>query len=68
MSLNFNAFASIDIYTFTTVHFSQFESSESLDLDILLCSQCLFYQVKHCLDKKLSFFLVETLLLAKQID
>ena len=68
MSLDFNTFASIYIYTFATVHLSQFESSKSLNLDILLCSQCLFYQVKHCLEKKLSFFLVEALLLAKQID
>ena len=44
MSLYFNTFTRIDIYTFTTIDPYQFECTQSFDFHILISVQSLFYQ------------------------
>ena len=57
MSLYFNTFTRIDIYTFTTIDPYQFECTQSFDFHILISVQSLFYQQEKLPDENISIFL-----------
>ena len=63
MPLYFNTFTSIHIYTFPSIDFCQFESTQTFYLDKLFGSQSFLNKVKHTFRKKFGFLSIYVMLL-----
>ena len=68
MSLYFDSFSCIDIYTFTSININQLKRTQPFDFYIFICYNGLFDKGKQNLDKCFCICLLHFVALSQQIS